>query len=61
MMKWTHLPNAGGLYDQHPKMLDDFLFISSIEAKAEKRRMDKEKAKNKPKGSSGRRSAGRRR
>ncbi len=37
-MKWAHLPVAGGLYDQHPKMLDDFLTIMQIEGQAEKRK-----------------------
>lgn len=43
MMKWTHLPMDGGLYDQHPKMLDNFLIIAGIEAKAERRRQEKQK------------------
>lgn len=26
-MKWSHLPVAGGLYDQHPDLLDQFRYI----------------------------------
>ncbi len=26
-MKWSHLPVAGGLYDQHPRLLEEFMFI----------------------------------
>lgn len=26
-MRWTHLPNGGGLYDQHPKLLDEWEYI----------------------------------
>jgi hypothetical protein len=32
-MKWTHLPEAGGLYDQNPKLLDRFSYIFSEQAK----------------------------
>jgi hypothetical protein len=34
-MKWTHLPVAGGIYDQHPKLLDDFLVIMEIDGKVQ--------------------------
>lgn len=33
-MKWNHLPVMGGIYDQHPKMLDDFLIIDNIRSQA---------------------------
>ena len=26
-MKWNHLPLPGGLYDQHPDLLDGFMII----------------------------------
>lgn len=42
-MKWTHLPVAGGLYDQHPKLIDDFELIMGVEAMVEKRKRAKEK------------------
>lgn len=41
MMKWTHLPVAGGLYDQDPKLLDDFHKIMVAESEAEKRKTNK--------------------
>lgn len=41
-MEWTHLPVAGGLYDQHPKLLDDWMVIFG--AKGEKAQRDKDKA-----------------
>jgi len=63
MMKWTHLPIGGGLYDQHPKMLDDFLVIAQIEGKVERARQKKkeqQQARKQGSAGSGRR-AGRRR
>jgi uncharacterized protein (DUF952 family) len=62
-MKWNHLPEAGGLYDQSPDLLDGFLIIfherSIHEAEeAEKRKREQGKA---GRGSGGRRVAGRRR
>lgn len=51
-MKWAHLPVAGGLYDQHPKLLDDFMYIFSKqsewdeqERKREKRKQESDKMK----------------
>ncbi len=35
-MKWSHLPVAGGLYDQDPKLLDDFYKIMQWEGEQEK-------------------------
>lgn len=35
-MRWTHLPVAGGLYDQHPKFLEDLTTVMSAESNAEK-------------------------
>lgn len=29
-MKWAHLPNAGGLYDQSPQLLDEFSVIFTL-------------------------------
>jgi hypothetical protein len=26
-MEWNHLPNAGGLYAQSPRLLDDWIYI----------------------------------
>lgn len=42
-LKWTHLPAGGGIYDQHPKLLDDFLIIMAIEADADRRDHEKQK------------------
>ena len=49
MMKWNHLPNGGGIYEQHPKMLDDFMVIDQIRVKAANRRraMEARNAKRK--------------
>lgn len=30
-MEWSHLPAAGGLFDQDPKLLDDFQVIWGVE------------------------------
>ena len=60
-MKWTHLPADGGLYDQHPKFLDDLIVIAQIEAKIENNRQKKREAEMKRKSPSGGRRAGRRR
>lgn len=37
-MKWNFLPEGGGLYSQHPKLLDDFVVLDSINIKAKNRR-----------------------
>ena len=37
-MEWNHLPQAGGLYDQHPQIIDDFQVIFGIRSAYEKRR-----------------------
>jgi len=42
-MKWSHLPVEGGLYDQHPKLLDDFQIIMATEASVERKRRAREK------------------
>lgn len=41
LFKFNYLPVAGGLYDQHPRLLEDFLMIAQIEARAERRRQEK--------------------
>jgi hypothetical protein len=52
-MKWAHLPNAGGLYDQHPELLDGFRYIFSVrgeeqerQRKLEEQKMGKGRARN---------------
>ncbi len=46
-MKWTHLPVAGGLYDQHPDLIDGFDIIFRARAKheAEEQRKREEQTK----------------
>jgi len=44
-MRWTHLPNGGGLYDQDPGLLDDWYVIMEVEAQEDKKRREKEKQK----------------
>lgn len=43
-MKWAHLPVEGGIYDQHPRLIDDFEYIAGRRAE----HMAKEQAKHKP-------------
>jgi hypothetical protein len=40
-MKWAHLPNAGGLYDQNPDLLDKFSWIFGKIAEQQKAEQDK--------------------
>lgn len=51
-MKWAHLPVAGGIYDQHPQLLDEFMYIfrkqsewDELERKREKRKQEQQKMK----------------
>lgn len=48
-MKWAHLPVSGGLYDQHPQIIDDFYTIMGLEAKAERRRAEEQRRQSKSK------------
>ena len=52
-MKWAHLPVAGGLYDQHPDLLDAFRLIFSVRAKHDAEEREKEEADRKRKMGSG--------
>jgi N-acetylglucosamine kinase-like BadF-type ATPase len=61
-MEWSHLPNAGGLYRQSPKLLDDFYQIWIVKGKIEEKKARKDaaerrkmEAQNKVRGSRGRR------
>jgi hypothetical protein len=66
-MKWSHLPVAGGLYDQHPDLLDAFRTIFSARARHDAEEREKEEADRKRQMGSGKsktppkRVAGRRR
>lgn len=46
-MKWNHLPVHGGVYDQHPQLLTEWMVIWEERAKyeAEKARKEKNAAK----------------
>lgn len=47
MFKWNFLPDVGGIYDQSPRILEDFVTIREIEVKEEKRQQEAEKRKQK--------------
>jgi hypothetical protein len=53
-MRWTHLPVGGGLYDQHPKFLDDLHVIMSAQNTAEKIKHERSRPKNKQPKTTGR-------
>lgn len=51
-MRWAHLPVAGGLYDQHPELLDQWQVIFRLEnerAAAEHRKQQAEARKTQSK------------
>jgi hypothetical protein len=48
-MKWNHLPVAGGLYDQHPQLLDEWQYIFSVKADKEKRDLEQQQRESKSK------------
>jgi len=51
-LEWNHLPVAGGLYDQHPKLIDEWEILFAAVAKHEKQeqaRKDAEAAATKSK------------
>lgn len=56
-MKWSHLPNAGGIYDQNPDLIEGFQVIMAARAKHE----NEEQAKRERKAGQRPRMAGRRR
>lgn len=43
-MKWSHLPVAGGLYDQHPQLLDEWRYIFAERARHEEKEQKKREA-----------------
>jgi hypothetical protein len=43
-MKWNHLPVPGGIYAQHPRLIDDFSIIFAAVHKREKLEADRQKA-----------------
>lgn len=44
-MKWAHLPIEGGVYDQHPDLLEQWDILFELEAKEKQRQMDKNNPK----------------
>ena len=58
-MKWSHLPMPGGLYAQHPDLLDGFRIIFSARAEHEAEEEKKRKSESKRLGSRGGRGASR--
>ena len=46
-MKWNFLPISGGLYDQHPELLDQFTYIFSERSEQEEKERLKEESKRK--------------
>lgn len=42
-LKFTHLPNAGGLYDQHPRLIDEWTTIIRVEGEVEYERQEKQR------------------
>lgn len=46
-MKWAHLPVAGGIYDQHPQLIEEFQYIFNVKHKHEADDAAREAAKAK--------------
>lgn len=46
-MEWSHLPVPGGIYDQHPKFVDDMFFLFQQKAKSEAQRQAERERKQK--------------
>ena len=42
-MKWNHLPVAGGIYDQDPRLMDKFAEIFSYRAEFQAKEAEKQK------------------
>lgn len=59
-MKWNHLPVDGGLYAQHPKLLDRFYYILAERSKQEELDRQKKEAETGRRGRAPGRVAGRR-
>lgn len=60
-MKWSHLPSPGGLYDQHPDLLDGFMYIFAERSKYDREKQERERKEQERKSRSGGKIAGRRR
>jgi hypothetical protein len=58
-MKWNHLPVPGGLYAQHPKLIDQFRILFRLRAEHEEKKHKEDEAKRKRESRGGGRVAGR--
>lgn len=43
-MKWNHLPVAGGIYDQHPKLIDEWMILFELQAKHREKEQQRQAA-----------------
>lgn len=59
-MEWTALPVAGGLYDQHPQLVDEWLHIFARRGAHEERKRKEQEQKQKRDSASRGRKSGRR-
>jgi len=46
-MKWAHLPVAGGLYDQHPQLIDEWDILFEMDAHYQLQRQRQQEAEMK--------------
>lgn len=60
-MRWNHLPEPGGLYAQHPKLLERFRYIFAKQAEHDEKERKKRENESRHKGGGKRSVAGRRR
>ena len=48
MMKWSHLPMGGGLYDQTPEFIEDMQTIASIDNRVQAHKAKQAERKSRP-------------
>lgn len=41
--KWAHLPVAGGIYDQHPRLIDEWGVLFAIQAEHDRKEQSRQK------------------
>jgi hypothetical protein len=46
-MRWNHLPVAGGIYDQHPRLIDEWQVIFEAQARQHEKERAEQEAKTK--------------
>lgn len=44
-MRWNHLPVSGALGDQHPEILEKFMYIFGEQSKVDKRKQEEDQRK----------------